>query len=129
MRLTDQQITQLGRLARPASLKPLPTTANPDPQWPDTPKADKESDDESDGDNGRLMYKHSTSANGLSPAMRAKVKKQRLNNNEGIKNVLSQLESMSRDKYYSNYKVNPNLLIPASGLMMMREKTPIEVVQ
>ena len=74
------------------------------------------------------MYNHSTDRNGLTPSMRRKVRKQREKQSEMIKDALCSLECVSKEQKLSGYKKNPNLMIPSSGLMMMREKSTMDVI-
>ena len=48
---------------------------------------------------------------------------------EVIKNALSSVDHLVRNFRYSFMKQNPNLLVPNGGILMMREKSTMEVIQ
>ena len=58
-----------------------------------------------------------------------KVEKNRLKSRDEIKNALSSVDNLVRDTKFSFYKRNPNLLITNGGVLMMREKSTMEVIK
>ena len=70
--------------------------------------------------------------NGLTPSMLQKVMKQRESQQNTIKDALSTMTMLSgttAKPNYSLYKRNPNLNVSSGGLLMMREKSTMEVIQ
>ena len=55
--------------------------------------------------------------------------KNRLKSREDIKNALSSVDNLVRDTRFSFYKRNPNLLVTNGGVLMMREKSTMEVIK
>jgi len=76
-----------------------------------------------------VFYGKEDSRNGLSTASLNNVQKMRQNNQDTIKDALSSIDSIIRDFQYSFYKRNPNLLLPNGGLLMMREKSTMDVIK
>ena len=68
------------------------------------------------------------SRNGLTQEMITNAMHHRQNRQVCIKNALSSVDLLIRNFKYSFMKQNPNLLVPNGGLLMMREKSTMEVI-
>ena len=55
--------------------------------------------------------------------------KNRQKSREDIKNALSSVDNLVRNTKFSFYKQNPNLLITNGGVLLMREKSTMEVIK
>ena len=66
--------------------------------------------------------------NGLNERMLSSAAKSRDMKMKVIKNALSGMEKLTSGTKYSFYKRNPNLLCTSSGMLMMREKSTLDVI-
>ena len=67
--------------------------------------------------------------NGLTPELLVKAQKNRAARVQTIKNALTSVDLILNDHTQMFYKKNPNLLVPNGSLIMMREKSTLEVIQ
>jgi len=66
--------------------------------------------------------------NGLTPSQLTNAAKVRSLKHQMIKNALTGISDLTSGMKYSFYKRNPNLLCTNGGILMMREKSTMEVI-
>ena len=71
---------------------------------------------------------HIRERNGMNSRMISSIEKSREMKGKVIKNALAGISELTTGTKYSFYKRNPNLLIPNGGILMMREKSTMDVI-